>query len=91
VTVRVEVADDEARVAVIDRGMGIPAEHLPRLFERFYRADATGAGGLGLGLYISKMLIEAHGGRIWAESRVGTGSTFTLALPLTPAGAEAAG
>ena len=91
VTVHVEVADDEARVAVIDRGVGIPAEHLSRLFERFYRADLTGAGGLGLGLYISKMLIEAHGGRIWAKSRVAAGSTFTLALPLTPVGAEIAG
>jgi signal transduction histidine kinase len=56
---------------------------LPRLFERFYRGQqATGAPGLGLGLYIARMLVEAHGGRIWAASEPGAGSTFTVALPL---------
>ncbi|HEV2074492.1 MAG TPA: HAMP domain-containing sensor histidine kinase, partial [Thermomicrobiales bacterium] len=81
VVVQVEDCGDEARVTVKDQGLGIAPEHLPRLFDRFYRADVTGVGGLGLGLYISRMLLEAHGGRIWAESEVGQGSTFTLALP----------
>ena len=83
VVVRVERVAGEARLAVADRGPGIAPEHLPRLFERFYRADGTGAAaGLGLGLYISRMLVEAHGGRIWAASAPGEGSTFTVALPL---------
>jgi PAS domain S-box-containing protein len=81
VVVRVEDGGDVVRLAVTDRGPGIAPEHLPRLFDRFYRADATGAGGLGLGLYISRMLVEAHGGKIWAESEVGQGSTFTVSLP----------
>jgi PAS domain S-box-containing protein len=81
VVVRIEDRGKEAHLVVIDQGPGIVPEHLPRLFDRFYRADATGAGGLGLGLYISRMLVEAHGGRIWAESEVGRGSTFTVALP----------
>lgn len=71
----------EVHAAVIDSGAGIAPDHLPHLFERFYRADVTGAGGLGLGLYISRMLVEAHGGRIWAASAPGRGATFTFALP----------
>jgi len=81
VSVMVEADATEARVEVTDEGPGINPEHVPRLFERFYRADATGAGGLGLGLYISRMLIEAHGGRIAATSEPGRGSTFTFVLP----------
>jgi len=84
VTVRLGVVDHEARIEVIDHGLGISPDNLARLFERFYRADATGAGGLGLGLHISKMLVEAHGGRITVTSSPGQGSTFTIALPLTP-------
>lgn len=75
----------ELRVAVIDAGVGIAAEHLPHLFERFYRVDRSrsrAGGGSGIGLTISKYLVEAHGGRIWANSPgVGKGSTFTFALP----------
>lgn len=82
VTVRVEAAGDVARLRVRDEGPGIDREHLPLLFERFYRAQVTGAGGLGLGLYISRMLVEAHGGQISAESEPGAGSTFTVTLPL---------
>ncbi|MCC6790650.1 MAG: PAS domain-containing protein [Thermomicrobiales bacterium] len=82
VSVEVRVDGDEATVAVIDSGVGIPEEHLAKLFERFFRADVTGAGGLGLGLYIARMLVEAHGGRIEAESEVGRGSTFRFVLPL---------
>ncbi len=84
IVVRVETIGNEARVSVVDQGDGIPAETLPRLFERYYRADRSGiSSGLGLGLYIARMLVEAHGGRIWAESAPGPGSTFTVALPWT--------
>ena len=74
----------EAAVAVADRGAGIPAEALPRLFERFYRVQATAARarGLGLGLYITQQLVMAMGGRIEVESEVGQGSTFTVYLPV---------
>jgi PAS domain S-box-containing protein len=82
VTVEADAARGEARLAVRDGGPGIPPEHQARLFERFYRADATGAGGLGLGLYIARMIVEAHGGRIAVASAPGAGSTFTVTLPL---------
>jgi len=70
-------------LAVQDNGEGIPAEHLSRVFERFYRADrARGEGGAGLGLAIARAIVEAHGGRITAESDgvPGHGSTFTIQL-----------
>ena len=81
VVVRVEERDGEALISVQDSGPGIDPDHVPHLFDRFYRAN-TGSSGLGLGLYISRILVEAHGGRIWVESRPGQGSTFTVALPL---------
>jgi signal transduction histidine kinase len=71
---------------VRDNGVGIPAEHLPYIFERFYRADlsrARSTGGAGLGLAIVKHLAEAHGGRAWAESAAATGSSFFISLPLS--------
>jgi heavy metal sensor kinase len=74
-----------AEIVVQDTGIGIPAEDLPRIFERFYRADparSREAGGAGLGLCISKTIAEAHGGRIEVESTPGAGSTFRLLLPL---------
>src|SRR5215217_1218100 len=80
VKVRVEERADEALISVRDSGPGIDPKHLPHLFDRFYRAN-TGAAGLGLGLYISRILVEAHGGRIWVDSQPGQGSTFTMALP----------
>jgi PAS domain S-box-containing protein len=83
VLVTVEAVRGQAYLRVADQGPGIPADALPHLFERFYRGEhATGDGGLGLGLYISRMLVEAHGGRIWAASKPGSGSTFTVMLPL---------
>jgi signal transduction histidine kinase len=75
-------------VVVADTGPGIPPEHLPRLFERFYRVDrarSRGEGGTGIGLAIARSVVEAHGGRIWAESEPGKGSTFTFELPVARA------
>ena len=76
---------DEVYIAVSDSGMGIPAEHLPHLFTRFYRVDKSrsrAGGGSGIGLTIAKYLVEAQGGSIWAQSEgAGRGSTFTFSLP----------
>ncbi len=70
-------------VMVSDQGRGIPTEDMPHLFERFYRAtEVRKAEGIGLGLYITRVLVEAHGGRIWVESEVGKGSTFYFTLPV---------
>jgi signal transduction histidine kinase len=73
-------------IAVQDTGIGVSEEHLPHLFERFYRVDKSrsrAGGGSGIGLTIAKYLVEAHGGRIWAESRgPGMGSTFNLVFPI---------
>ncbi len=74
-------------VAVADTGPGISSEHLPRLFERFYRVDTArsrGDGGTGIGLAIARSVVEAHGGHIRAESEVGKGSIFTFDLPVAP-------
>jgi len=76
------------RVSVTDTGPGIPAEHLPHVFERFYRADSARArttGGFGLGLAISQAIVQAHHGQIDAASEPGTGTTFTVVLPVDPA------
>ena len=75
----------EAVVAVSDTGRGIPADDLPRVFDRFYRVERSRsreAGGTGLGLAIARHIVEAHGGRISAASQVNAGSTFTFTLPL---------
>lgn len=80
--------DDRVSVAVRDSGVGIAPEHLPRLFERFYRADASRSrerGGTGIGLAIARSIVEAHGGRITASSQPGNGSTFTFDLPAAEA------
>jgi two-component system phosphate regulon sensor histidine kinase PhoR len=68
--------------SISDTGVGIAEEDLPRIFERFYKADrARSGGGTGLGLAISRHIVEAHGGKIWAESRLGKGSIFFFSLP----------
>ncbi len=79
---------DEAVIRVADEGPGIAPEHIPHVFDRFYRADEArdrGAGGAGLGLAICKRIIEAHDGRIEVESTPGAGATFTVRLPLAAA------
>jgi len=90
--VRVELTatGSALRVSVADRGPGIAPEELPRLFERYYRANsAVRAEGLGLGLFIARKLVEAHGWRIEVESELGTGSVFTVVVPVA-GGREAA-
>jgi two-component system sensor histidine kinase BaeS len=85
-TIRVRVASDgaHATVAVADDGPGIPAGDLERVFERFYRVDEArgrGGGGTGLGLTIVRRLVELHGGRVWADSVAGNGTTVTFTIP----------
>ena len=85
VAVRVVADEQEVVVTVQDHGPGIPRSALTRVFERFYKGDRArtrGVGGTGLGLSIARHVVEAHGGRIWAESEEGSGSTFGFAVPL---------
>ncbi|MCS7064502.1 MAG: cell wall metabolism sensor histidine kinase WalK [Methylacidiphilales bacterium] len=87
ITVRAEHRDHVIRITVSDQGMGIPAQDLPYIFDRFYRVDKSRSrdrGGMGLGLSIVKQIIELHGGRIWAESQLEVGTTIYLELPLMP-------
>jgi signal transduction histidine kinase len=80
ITVRVAAANEGIRFAVADSGVGVPADQLEGVFERF-RQLSRDRRGLGLGLYISKSIVEAHGGRIWAQSVPGAGSTFYFTIP----------
>ncbi len=83
VTVSAEAHGDRVIVSIHDTGVGIPDEDIPRIFERFYKADrARSGGGTGLGLAIAKHLVQAHGGQIWVKSREGQGSTFYFSLPI---------
>jgi two-component system sensor histidine kinase VicK len=84
IVVRAEEREDELIVSVADQGVGLAPEHLNRLFEKFFRVE-SGLGrrvvGSGLGLPISRTIVESHGGRIWAESQVGEGTTLYFTLP----------
>jgi signal transduction histidine kinase len=86
ITIATTELGDMLRISVRDQGIGIAAGELERIFSRFYRVGEknTQTDGLGLGLYISREIVEAHQGRIWAESELGKGSTFTLEIPLRP-------
>ena len=86
VTVTLKSHPRKVEFSVNDQGVGIPEDHLPYIFEKFHRVDNQATreiGGTGLGLYVSKSIIEAHGGTIWAESRPDEGSTFHFTLPLS--------
>jgi two-component system sensor histidine kinase VicK len=85
VSVSMKRTEDAVHIAVTDRGIGIYSGDIPRLFQRFGQIDSTSTrshGGTGIGLYICKKLVEAHGGQIWVESQLGRGSTFTFSIPL---------
>jgi len=91
ITVNVQATHNAILVQIVDQGIGISAEALPHLFQKFYQIDGSNTrirGGLGLGLYISKQIVEAHGGQIWVESKLNQGSTFSFTLPLTVAPGE---
>jgi signal transduction histidine kinase len=78
------VVDGEMTVSVADKGEGIPESDLPRVFTKFFRRAETRPTGSGLGLWISRGLVEAHGGRLVVESEVGRGSIFRFSLPIDP-------
>ena len=82
ITVRIELGSREARFSVTDTGSGIAADELPHIFERFWQARKAARTGAGLGLAIAKGIVDAHRGKIWAESVAGKGSTFLFTLPL---------
>jgi signal transduction histidine kinase len=81
IVVSSESHEDAVLFTVRDTGPGIDAEHLSRIFERYYQAGAPESRGVGLGLFIAKGIVEAHGGRIWVESIAGEGSRFFFTLP----------
>lgn len=87
ITVSGKQSNGVIQMAVTDQGMGIPKEHIEKLFDRFHRIDnrdTRKVGGTGIGLYLVKHLVEAHGGRIWVESEEGKGSSFIFELPKCP-------
>jgi two-component system phosphate regulon sensor histidine kinase PhoR len=92
VMVKAEKHEGELLFQVADHGVGMSEEAMEHLFERFYRVEGKLArGGTGLGLYIAKQIIEAHGGRIWVESKIGEGSTFSFTLPFNGTGGNGHG
>jgi len=84
VVVRLESDTDALRFSVRDTGAGIPQDKAEVIFERFHQLNKSDRRGVGLGLYISRCIVEGHGGRIWAQSTLGEGSTFSFTLPATP-------
>jgi len=90
ITMRVASRGPEVEFAVSDTGSGIPQDRLTQIFDRFYQTLEHDRRGLGLGLFIVKSIVEAHGGRVWAESPPGVGSTFIFTLPRLDSSARAA-
>jgi two-component system sensor histidine kinase KdpD len=88
VHLRITATRQEAIVRVVDQGPGIAADELERVFEPFYRRAGDARSGAGLGLAIARGFAAANGGRVWAESRPGQGTTFALALPVVEVPAE---
>jgi signal transduction histidine kinase len=84
VSVDARPVSDEVQFTVGDTGPGIVPEHLPHVFDRYWKSEAGGKRGSGLGLYIAKQVVEAHGGRIWVESTPGSGARFSFTLPRQP-------
>jgi signal transduction histidine kinase len=85
VDARLRTENKSVLIAISDTGPGIAAQDLPHIFDRFYRADKSRSregGGSGLGLAIARSIVEAHGGRIWAESETGKGTTIAFTLPV---------
>ena len=82
VEIGAEVRPDEVVIWVADRGPGLPAGEEERVFEKFHRASAVPGAGVGLGLAICRGIVNAHGGRIWAESRPGGGAVFRFTVPI---------
>jgi signal transduction histidine kinase len=85
IELRLWTDDGRARVSVHDHGPGLPPDMASRVFEKFVRGRGSTVSGTGLGLYIAKQILEAHGGRIWVDSPPGEGATFTIELPLSEA------
>lgn len=90
VTASARTAPEYVTIGVADTGVGIAPEHLPRLFDTFSQVPGGTSGGAGLGLAIAKRIVEAHGGRIWAQSEAGRGSVFSFTLPVAPTTAPTA-
>jgi len=87
VTIQLQEFEEDYLVSVIDQGIGINPEYLDHIFERFYRVRNTTNrqySGIGLGLYVTKAIVESHGGRIWHTNNQGRGSTFHFTLPHAP-------
>jgi signal transduction histidine kinase len=87
VTVRLQEQDNEYMISVIDQGIGVSPEYFDHIFERFYRVRSTTSrqySGIGMGLFVARAIVEAHGGRIGFSSNQGIGSTFYFTLPRVP-------
>ena len=87
VVVKLQERDNDYLVSISDQGIGVNPEHFDHIFERFYRVRNSASrqySGIGMGLYIAKVIVEAHGGRVWLTSSLGTGSTFYFTLPRAP-------
>jgi signal transduction histidine kinase len=94
VGIKAEALSGHVKVFVVDTGIGIPADQVERVFERFYQVEShltRRHGGMGLGLSIAKAMVEMHNGQIWCESKEGTGSLFCFMIPVDEKQASAAG